>query len=170
MDVVDVPLLGYRFEDNFYFDLFLSMGLRSAAFICPRVTNAIRYMCQMMQIVVLNYLDDFAGAESPELASRSYLELGNILCSCGIEESKEKACPPSIKMTFIGVLLDTEELTLSVTPERVQDILDLVHTWLQKHSAILPELQSLVGKLSFVSSCVHASRVCIPRILNWLSN
>ena len=34
VDVVDVPLLGYCFEDNFYFILFLSMGLRFAAFIC----------------------------------------------------------------------------------------------------------------------------------------
>ena len=67
-----------------------------------------------------------------------------------------------------GVWFDTEELTLSVTPERIQDMLDIVHTWLQKHTATLQELQSLVGKMSFVSSCVHASRVFISRILNWL--
>ena len=39
-------------------------------------------------------------------------------------------------MTFIGVWFDTEELTLSATPERVQEILDVVHTWLRKHSTI----------------------------------
>ena len=38
----------------------------------------------------------------------------------------------------------------------------------EKKSATLQELQSLVGKLSFISSCVHASRVFIARLLNWL--
>ena len=94
--------------------------------------------------------------------------LGNLFVSCGIEESKEKACPPSTKMVFIGVLFDTHDLTLSVTAERVLEILELVDSWLQKKSATLRELQSLVGKLNFISACVHASRVFICRILNWL--
>ena len=71
-------------------------------------------------------------------------------------------------MIFIGVLFDTDELTLSVTEERVNEILELVNTWLQKKSASLQDLQSLVGKLNFISACVHASRAFICRILNWL--
>ena len=71
------------------------------------------------------------------------------MVSCGIEESREKACPPHqkylekemsygagafTKMIFIGVLFDTDEMTLSVSEE----ILELVSLWLQKkisHSA-----------------------------------
>ena len=52
VDVTDVPLLGYAFEDQYYFDLFLSMGLRSAAQICQRVTNAIQYMCHILHIAI----------------------------------------------------------------------------------------------------------------------
>ena len=81
VDVSDVPLFGYQFEGKFYFDLYLSMGLRSATFICQRGMNAIRYMCQLMQIAFLNYLDDHAGADAPELALKSYEELGNVLLS-----------------------------------------------------------------------------------------
>ena len=168
MDLSDVPLLGYLFNGRFYFDKFLSMGLCSAAYICQRVTNSIRFMCQMLCIAIVNYLDDFAGADKPELALKSFQELGNLIVSCGIEESKEKACPASTKMVFIGVLFDTDDLTLSVTAERVLEILELVDSWLQKKSATLRELQSLVGKLNFISACVHASRVFICRILNWL--
>ena len=144
------------------------MGLRSAAFICQRVTHVFRYMCQLMQIAILNYLDDRAGADAPELALKPYEDLGNVLLSCGLEESKEKACPPSTCMPSIGVLFNSEDLTLSVSPERVQELLDLLQLWLQKQSATLKELHSLVGKLSFVASCVQASRVLIARILNWL--
>ena len=100
------------------------------------------------------------GRKKPELALKPFQEPGNLLVSCGIEESKEKACPPSTKMVFIGILFDTDDLTLSVTAEKVQEI--LVSTWLQKKSATLRELQSLVGKLNFISG-----RVFICRILNW---
>ena len=97
VDPGDISLLGYCFENKYYFDLYLSMGLRSAAQICQRVTNAVKYMCWMLQIAVLNYLDDFAGADKPELALKAYVELGKLLASCGIEESTQKACPPSTK-------------------------------------------------------------------------
>ena len=168
VDPIDVPLLGYSFDEVFYFDLFLSMGLRSACYICQRVTNAITYMCQMLQIAVINFLDDFGGAEKPELSSKAFQELGNLISSCGTEESKEKACSPSTKMVFTGVLFNTEDMTLSVTPERVQEILELVNEWLHKKSATLTQLQSLIGKLNFISSCVHGSRIFICRLLNWL--
>ena len=45
-------------------------------------------------ILVLNYLDDFASAETREEQEFAYWTLGAILEKCGIEESKEKACPP----------------------------------------------------------------------------
>ena len=116
----------------------------------------------------LNYLDDFAGASGPARAHKSFIELGQLLESCGIEESKQKACPPSTRMAFIGVLFDSEELTLSVTPERLQEILSLLEVWLLKTMATLQELQSLISKLSFISSCVQASRVFMCRLLSWL--
>ena len=71
-------------------------------------------------------------------------------------------------MTFIGVLFNSHDLTLSVTPERVKEILDLVNIWLRKSTATLKELQSLIGKLYFIASCVHSSRIFIAHLLNWL--
>ena len=53
VDLSDVPLLGNCFEGRYYFDKYLSMGLRSAAFICQRVTNAICFMCQMLHIAIV---------------------------------------------------------------------------------------------------------------------
>ena len=39
-----------------------------------------------------------------DTAERSYAELGNLLCSCGVQESVDKASPPSTIMVFVGVL------------------------------------------------------------------
>ena len=168
IDPGDASLLGYSFNGQFYWDKVLSMGLRSAALICQKVTNSINYMCQILGILIINYLDDLAGADSAESANKCYFELGKILEHCGLEEASEKACPPNTVMTCLGILFDTDSLTLQVTPERLAEILDLVNNWLNKSEASLSELQSLIGKLQFVSSCVKPSRVFICRLLNWL--
>lgn len=115
-----------------------------------------------------NYLDDLAGADCPATAWKSYQELKNVLDFCGLEESVEKACHPSTRMVFIGVLFDTEALSLFVTKERLTEIKLLVQNWLSFETATLKQLQSLIGKLNFVAHCVKPSRIFISRLLNWL--
>ena len=71
-------------------------------------------------------------------------------------------------MIFVGVLFDTESLTLLVTHERLQEITNSVNSWLQYQTAALKQLQSLIGKLNFVAHCVKPARIFISRLLNWL--
>ena len=72
------------------------MGLRSAAYICQRVTNAVSYICDFhYDLQVINYLDDFAGCNTPDKASKEYDTIGQVLKECGLEGSVEKAIPPS---------------------------------------------------------------------------
>ena len=86
---------------------------------------------------------------------------------CGLEESVEKACHPSTRMVFIGVLFDSEALSLFVTKERLTEIKLLVY-WLSFETATLKQLQSLIGELNFVAHRVKPSRIFISRLLNWL--
>ena len=113
------------------------MGLTSASYICQRVTDAISFIMFKIGILVLNYLDDFASAETQDRAEFGYQTIFTILEKCGIEESKEKACPPSTIMTFVGVLFNTETLTIEITPERLEEIKLLVKYWLNKNKATL---------------------------------
>ena len=71
-------------------------------------------------------------------------------------------------MTFIGILFNTEKLTMEVTPERLYEIQHLLQTWLDKETASLREIQSLLGKLNFVASCLRPGRIFISRMLKWL--
>ena len=122
------------------------MGLKSAAFIEQRVTNAVKYICQILNVLLENYLDDLAGGDYPDKAWFSNLELAKVLGFCGLEESVHKACPPATRMVFIKVLFDTETLTLLVTQERLEEIKLLVKSWLEFESATVKQLQSLIGK------------------------
>ena len=168
IDPGDVNLVGFHWKNHIFVDRVLTMGLRSSAHICQRVTSAVVYMMEQCGYFVLNYLDDFAGAESPDQAEMVFNLLKKLLENCGFEESVEKACAPSTVMSFLGVEFNTVELTLSVTPERVNEILLLVQDWLDKPFATVKELQSLLGKLHFISSCVRPGRLFVSRLLTWL--
>ena len=168
LDPREASLLGYAFNGNMYFDKVLSFGLRSAAYIMQRVSNSIKYICTVLQILIENYIDDLCGCQSVDKAWESYTELGNVLQFAGLSESVEKACPPSTQMVLIGVLLDSEALTLSITQERLVENRSLVQDWLEMEEASLKQLQSLIGKLNFVAHCVKPARIFISRLLNWL--
>jgi hypothetical protein len=59
-------------------------------------------------------------------------------------------------------------MTLEVTPERVSEILALLQEWRTKKETSRKELESLLGILHFVSSCVRQGRVFVSRLLNIL--
>jgi hypothetical protein len=71
-------------------------------------------------------------------------------------------------MEFLGITVDTVKLTLEVNLDRVTEISLLVEAWLRKEKASLRDLQSLLGKLHFVSTCVRPGRLFASRLLNWL--
>lgn len=144
------------------------MGLRSAANICQRTTNAISFIMLQIGIAILNYLDDLAGAEHRDKAIFAYNCLSTVLQKCGFEEAIDKASPPSEIMSFLGVLFNTVSMTMEITPERLAEIRSLVTSWLNKDNASLKQVQSLLGKLNFIAACVKPSRIFVSRLLNWL--
>jgi hypothetical protein len=133
-----------------------------------RTTSAIAYICKDIGIDILNYLDDLAGCESPETSWDAFNNLGHILDRCGFEESVEKACPPNTKMIFVGILFDAKNLTISIDEQRLAEISQLVLDWLTKQVCNKNNLQSLLGKLNFVSQCVRPGRIFVNILLNWL--
>lgn len=164
----DIHLLGYKWAGQLFYDRVLAMGLRSAAQMCQRVTSAIGFIFKKRGFDVINYLDDFGGAETPGKANEAFEVLGSIIQSAGLEESQQKAVPPSTSMIFLGILFKTETMTLEIDQERVDEILDLIREWLTRNSAKRKEVESLLGKLHFVAGCVRPGRVFVARLLNFL--
>lgn len=164
----DYSLVAYSWQGHIFCDAVLPMGLRSSALICQRVTAAFAFMMYQFGFPVLNYLDDFAGAEKGDNAKLAFLLLRSLFEKSGIEEALDKACAPTEIMVFLGVLFNTITMTMEITPERLKEILLLLDTWLNKQVASIKDIQRLIGKLNFVGSCVRPGRVFINRILNWL--
>ena len=86
----------------------------------------------------------------------------------GFASSPEKDSPPAFEMVCLGILVNTKDFTLRVPESRLRELSDELHLWLSRERFTVKELQSLLGELSFVTSCVHASRIFLPRLLNAL--
>ena len=71
-------------------------------------------------------------------------------------------------MVCLGVEVDSDHFTLSVTETRVKDLLSELSSWSSHESSTLKQLQSLLGKLSFVTACVKPGRIFMSRLLNSL--
>jgi hypothetical protein len=168
VDPSDYRYLGYQWEDRFYFDTVLAMGQRNAAMACSRTSNAIMQMHHDDGYLGTSYLDDLIGVASIEFANDAYESLGQLLMDLGLLENMEKACPPSVIQLVLGVEINTVEGSISVPEERMIEIRALVLEWEGKNESTKVELQSLIGKLQFISKCVQQSRIFINRLLDTL--
>lgn len=136
--------------------------------ICQRTTKAVIYIFTQSVFSADVYLDDFYGAEVPALAETAFASLQTLFDSLGLASSPEKDSPPAIEMICLGILVNTVDLTLRVPDSRLGELSDELQLWLSRDCFTIKELQSLIGKLSFVTSCVHASRIFLSRLLNAL--
>ena len=168
VDPRDYKYLGYFWNDSLYFDTALAMGQRNAAMACSRTTKAIMYMHAMDGYTGTSYLDDLIGVENPDLSEVAYLALGDLLLELGLGENFTKACGPATMQIVLGILIDTINMTASVPKDKLEEITTLVNEWQGKTRCKKVELQSLIGKLQFVTKCVRQSRIFLNRLLETL--
>ncbi len=168
LDPGDVSRLCYIWQGKLYADMVLPMGLRSSAFICQRITNAVSYIFRNMGFHCLNYLDDFGGVEKPKLAGEAFTALGRLLDLLGLLESPNKAVPPSHTMSFLGIWFDTINMTMSIDDQRLSEIMSMLRQWRDKERAKRKEVESLVGHLNFIAKVVRPGRKFMARMFNYL--
>lgn len=168
VDPGDVHFLGYAWGSRLFIDRTAVMGLRSAALMCQSTTSVIIAWHRREGYMSTNFLDDLIGVDEPEKAEEADECLGALMEASGIEEKASKHCRPAPEVEVLGVLFNTISMTMSVTPERLVEIKSLVCEWLRKKKSNRKALESLIGKLVFVSKCVHMGRVFITRLLDAL--
>ena len=72
------------------------------------------------------------GAEERQHAENAFKAMGTILSQVGASEAEEKACVPSTRMEFLGNWFDTQNMTIEITSNRLQEIKLLVDQFLAK--------------------------------------
>ena len=168
VDPADWNFLGLTWNGQLLFDRTMPMGLRSAALCCQRITNAIKYIVERRGYDLVAYLDDMVSAETWLKAEHCHITIRWVISESGAEESEAKVVGPTCKMLFLGVLFDTETLTLSVDEERLVETLMLLDEWMLKSHMTRKEVETVAGKLGFIASVVRPGRLFVSRILEFL--
>ena len=114
----------------------------------------------------LNYSDDMAGSEaSLSRASLSFLMMGTLLEELGLSESIDKAVQPCQIMTYLGIQFNSIKLEMSINQEKCSELKFELLKWSRKTVATKSDLQSILGKLLWVSRAVKYSRCFVMRII-----
>ena len=116
----------------------------------------------------VSYLDYMAAAEIWVKADDCFQCMRDTVRECWGRDAETKAVKPTYEMVFLGVLFDTQALTLQVSNERLQEAMELLGEWTARTHATRKQVQSIMGKLSFMAACVRPGRLFISRILDFL--
>ena len=86
----------------------------------------------------------------------------------GLTISQKKLVPPSTQVTCLGVLIDTVKGTISIPPDKLQDVTSTVLQWLSRDVASKRDLQSILGLLLYVHKCIKPARIFLNRMFDLL--
>lgn len=145
----------------------LPFGARPAPSIFHRLSQSIkRMMARRGHTSVIAYQDDFLViAESYDTCLQAWMDLIRLILKLGFDISYSKLAPPSTDMTFLGVRLRSDTMTLSLPPDKLTSIKSCLHNFKSRTRATKRQLQSLAGKLNHASRVVRGGRTFIRRLL-----
>ena len=161
-------VMGIFWASGIYFNKSAVMGGRSSPYMCQRTTNIIRHIMANIEYCIFNYIDDFMSIDKVEKAWSAYKTLGNLLRDLGVQEAIDKAVAPTTIIEFLGIIFDLVRMLLFIAQEKLNDIKKLLAKWRKLQSATKKQVQSIAGKLQFISLCVKPGRVFILRLYAWI--
>jgi hypothetical protein len=144
----------------------VAFGIRHGAAFAQRLSQAVCDILGVEEILTLSYIDDFIGGHpASDLAHTAYERSLQLFADLGLDLNPDKFVQATTRITWIGVVYDTIDMTMCIPPSVISETLNLVSTWLIKDSATRHELQILLGKLFHAGKCCHAARLFVARML-----
>lgn len=141
---------------TYFVDRRLPFGARKSAAIFNRITLSVKRMMHRRGYdVCLVVLDDFfLAAESKEQCKEALNCLIRLLRSLGFRINWKKVVGPTRDLVFLGVRIDTVMNKLSLDPTKLNELIKLLDHYITSSRLSKPQLESLIGKLSWASNVV----------------
>ena len=166
----DWHLLGLQWRDQFYYDKCLPFGLRSSPFLFDTFATALEYIFrhQLHNPNIIHYLDDFliAGPAETTTCSTTFTGIESLCSLLGVATKDEKRTPPTTRITFLGVEVDTITQTISLPQDKLRALMHELHTFSTMEKCTKRNLLSLIGKLAFAAKVIPAGRLFTRRLID----
>ena len=158
-------------DGNVYFnDLCICFGLRSAPFIFTQLSNFCVKCVQHEGVChCVNYLDDFiVSGHSEAQCSAAQDKLHQVLSHLGFVIAEKKVITPSQEVKYLGIIINTLDMTLSVGEDKRQRVHDQVSELINKRWCSRKTLDQVAGLLAHCATVVKGGRTFSRRIYNLL--
>ena len=165
----DFSLLGMKWENMYYFDRCLAMGLSSSCAIFESFSTALEWLSinQLGACAVVHILDDFLFiAKSKE---KCVGDLQNFITMCnhlGVPLAPEKTVGPATVLQFAGITLDSVRQEARLPEDKLDKCRAMLRDFQARRSVYLRELQSLIGLLNFTCLVVVPGRAFLRRMID----
>ena len=136
----DFPLLGMKWDNQFYYDVCLPMGLSSSCAIFEAFSSSLEWISvhRFGASGVLHILDDFLFIAKTETKCRT--DLSNFLHLCGylgVPIAQEKTVGPSQVIQFVGITLDSVRQEARLLEDKLQKCRLLLQSFYKHHKVTL---------------------------------
>lgn len=166
VDPIDTPFLGIRFNGQYFLDLCPPFGCKSSSAACQRVSNALAYLMASDGHFLLAYLDDYAGCDSSyDNALQSFNTFKALTNNLGLKLADHKCVAPTTSIEWLGYNIDSVKMIVSIPAPKLSEFLKICKQWINRRRAKKKSLQSLAGKMAYVSGCVSQGRKFMCRVL-----
>jgi hypothetical protein len=171
----DWPLLAFHIDGVLYVDTRLPFGHGlSPYYFVNFVGRPILYVAVRRGASLLGalagYVDDFFGGCDTYDKALDQMEMWLKVCAdLGVPVSKAKTFLPAQVVDILGFIIDTVNMSISVDPERIQDILDEMARIEERKAVRKRDLERLAGKMVFVCSVVPGGRTFMREILDTMN-
>ncbi len=161
------PLLGFYFNNKYFFDRCLTMGGGSSCRIFEIIATSVNWALENMYGIhnAFHYLDDFCFVEdSYEKCMYDITVFKEVCKKLGIPLAMEKLEGPSTHLTFLGIHLNTVTMEASIPAEKIQKYIDNIRQLLSVNEATQAEVKTVIGQLNWCTAIVVSGRGFIRRL------
>ena len=146
----------------------LVFGAVNGTFIFQRISDAIRHMLAEEDIHVWNYIDDVFAAVESEGSEYKFHRVHTLISELGLTLNEQKAQAPCEKMDIMGITVDVTTSSLYIPASELNDIITACEETAKRTTITKRELQSLLGKLLYISRVIRPARAFLNRMLDTL--
>lgn len=165
----DFHLLGFSFKGKFYFDKALVFGASISCSIFERFARFLEFAIKtkMSSGELIHYLDDFLGGDTNHSTCKQNMQIfQQVMHELGVPLATEKTEGPSEILVFLGLLLNSRNMTVSIPQEKLEEIRQKIKHALSKEKITLKEMQSLIGSLNFCCRAIIMGRPFCRRLID----
>jgi len=160
----------FRGNDHFTYmiDERLPFGAARSPEIFNRITQAVRaIMANQGYKTIVCYLDDFLiVASTYEECMQALNYLLTLLRTLGFQINYSKVDGPKTEMVFLGIVFSSNDMTLRIPVNKLNETQSLMQRIFHSKKITKREIQSLVGKLNWITQCIYGGRYHMRRLID----